>query len=648
MSVAVACAHSSTPGAGAVSAAQAWESATCDPASPDTTGWTRYHLGRVSIAVPPAYRPRAPGAQGPNLVFGRGDATLVVSLANTNRSAIDRFYHGNVKSVRCTASFGGYGTDAVAWQLRNTGFSGANTTYQAELIWQGLNAPDEPSTVTASIKTTRLSDAVALREALHTIAVDPATSRSQLDRFQASLDSLVPALLEELATPGAAVALFRDGKVVVAKGYGWANREKQQQVTTRTLFNIGSISKTVASWGLLRLVQEGKLDLDAPVDRYLTRWHLPQSAFNRDGVTLRRLLSHTAGLSLSGYPGFEPGEPLPTIEESLSGRTNGPGDVRLVMEPGAKWQYSGGGYTIAQLLVEEVTGRRFNDYMREAVFPPLGMTSSSYVWDAMVDARAAQPYGAVSAIPGPRFTAQAAASLQTSLDDFIRFAQASMSSERSEYATTVLRPETVRSMQQPVPPSPNYGLGYGLATIDETRLAGHGGANDGWQARFLVSPASGDGLIVMTNASLGFEVYDQLFCAWEQALGGAETCARGIAAVMASAIARSGAADAVTLYRRIKAEATGDYNFDEDQLNSLGYVLLREKRVDDAISMFRLNVEAFPDAFNPYDSLGEALLVRGDSAAAIANYRKSVELNPANENGKSVLRRLGIPPDNPL
>jgi CubicO group peptidase (beta-lactamase class C family) len=392
-------------------------------------------------------------------------------------------------------------------------------------------------------------------------------------------------------------------------------------------------------------VQEGKLDLDAPVDRYLTRWRLPQSEFNREGVTLRRLLSHTAGLSLSGYPGFQPGEPLPTIEESLSGRTNGPGDVRLVMEPGTRWQYSGGGYTIAQLLVEEVTGRKFNDYMVEAVFTPLGMTSSSYVWDAMVDARAAQPYGAVNAIPGPRFTAQAAASLQTSLDDFVRFAQASMSSARPEFVTTVLPPTIVSDMQKPVAPSSDYGLGYGVRLAGGHRMTGHGGANSGWQARFMVAPESGHGLIVMTNASLGFEVHEQLFCAWEQALGRAQTCPRGVGAAMAAAIARSGAADAVTLYRRLEAERAGDYDFREDQLNTLGYALLGEKRVDDAISMFRLNVEAFPSAFNPYDSLGEALLVRGDTAAAIANYRKSVELNPSNDNGKQVLRRLGIPPE---
>ena len=462
----------------------------------------------------------------------------------------------------------------------------------------------------------------------------------KVDRFQASLDSLVPALLNELATPGAAVALLRDGKVALAKGYGWANREKREPVTTRTLFNIGSISKTVASWGLLRLVADGKLDLDAPVERYLTRWHLPPSEFNHDGVTLRRLLSHTAGLRLHGYPGFDPSEPLPTIEESLSGKTNGSGDVRVIMAPGTRWQYSGGGYTIAQLLAEEVTGSRFNDFMRQAVFTPLGMTSSSYVWDTMVDARAAQPYGALTAISGPRFTAQAAASLQTSLEDFIRFAQASMSSARPEFATTVLPPATVNAMQEPVAPSSDYGLGYGVDRAG--RLVGHGGANAGWQARFLVLPESGDGLIVMTNASLGFEVHNQIFCAWRRALLGENPrCPKGIGAVLASTLGRAGVRDAAGIYRRLKAERADEYDFREPQLNSLGYALLNEKRVNDAIAVFELNVEAYPGGFNTYDSLGEALLVRGDTAAAITNYRKSVELNPDNENGVAVLKRLG-------
>lgn len=467
---------------------------------------------------------------------------------------------------------------------------------------------------------------------------DPAA----LDRYQRSLDSLVPALLDELATPGAAVALIRGGKVALAKGYGWADGERQVAVTAQTLFNIGSISKTVAAWGLLRLVEEGKLDLDAPVERYLTRWHLPPSDFDHDGVTLRRLLSHTAGLRLHGYPGFDPSQQLPSIEASLSGATNGAGDVRVIMPPGTKWQYSGGGYTIAQLLVEEITGQAFNDYMRTEILEPLGMTSSSYVWDDMVAARVATPYGLFGAIPGPRFTAQAAAGLQTSLDDFVRFALASMSSERPDLATRVLPPHVVAAMQEPVAPSSDYGLGYGVvAVLDGARAVGHGGANEGWMARFLVVPPSGDGLVVMTNSTLGGSVHGYLFCEWgHAALAETGPCRKGIGAVITAAIMRDGVEPAIERYWRLKGSDPERYDFREFHLNQVGYGLLRASRVEDAIAIFKTNVEAFPDAWNPYDSLGEAYMVHGDEDLAIANYRRSLELNPGNQNAAEMLKRL--------
>jgi CubicO group peptidase (beta-lactamase class C family) len=256
-----------------------------------------------------------------------------------------------------------------------------------------------------------------------------------------------------------------------------------------------------------------------------------------------------------------------------------------------------------------------------------------------VEARAAQPYGVVNAIPGPRFTAQAAASLETSLDDFIRFAQASMSSERAELRTAVLKPETVRAMQQPVPPSPNYGLGYQIQDLNGVRAVGHGGSNSGWQAQFFVASSTGDGLIVMTNSSIGFEVHRQLFCGWPRDAGAGAAVRQGDRAVMASVIAAP-AREAATEWRRLKAEQPNDYDFREQNLNMLGRALLLEKRVDDAIAMFELNTEAYPNAFNTWDSLGEGLLVKGDTAAAIRNFEKSVALNPANTDGVETLKRL--------
>src|SRR5262249_16191460 len=145
--------------------------------------------------------------------------------------------------------------------------------------------------------------------------------------------------------------------------------------------------------------EEGKLALDAPVAP--RRWQLPPSDFDARKVTLRRLLSHTAGLSLHGYPGFWPPASVPTLEASLGGDTNGAGDVGIELEPGTKWQYSGGGYTLAQLLVEEASAQGFAAYMQANVVLPLGMTHSAYGWTKEVLEHSATPYDAASK-PLPR------------------------------------------------------------------------------------------------------------------------------------------------------------------------------------------------------------------------------------------------------
>ncbi len=469
--------------------------------------------------------------------------------------------------------------------------------------------------------------------------------RPDLDpaEFRSILDDMMPGLLRDNLTPGAAVVLVREGKTAWIAGYGYADVASKRPVTADTAFNIGSISKTIAAWGVMKLVEDGAIDLDAPVASYLTRWHLPSSEFDNSGVTMRRLLSHTAGLSLHGYPGFLPSEDLPTIEQSLSGNTNGSGDVHLIMPPGTKWKYSGGGFTIAQLIVEEVTGQRFAEFMTSEVLEPLGMTSSSYVWNAMVERLAAVPYGSLAEpIPGPRFTATAAAGLQTSLEDFTRFALASMSGARPNLASGVLQPATVAMMQERVPASPNYGLGYGIfEVLGDKRAVGHGGANAGWMARFLVVPETGDGLVVMTNSTNGGAVHNYLFCEWGHAeLQETGRCRKPIARIIVSVIEQRGVGAAVAHYRHLRQSDPDGYVVSEGQLNQLGYGLLQAGRVDDAVVIFQLNVETFPEASNTYDSLGEAYMVRGDKELAIANYEKSLELNPDNQNAKTVLQRL--------
>ncbi len=139
---------------------------------------------------------------------------------------------------------------------------------------------------------------LALLLSLTSTTLAQENQEQSIEQFVSEIDKIIPQLLHDFTVPGAAVAIIENGEIVLQKGYGFSDIEKNTKVDTKTGFNIGSISKTIAAWGVMKLVQEGKLDLDAPAEKYLTRWHLPESEFDSNEVTIRRLLSHTAGLSL--------------------------------------------------------------------------------------------------------------------------------------------------------------------------------------------------------------------------------------------------------------------------------------------------------------------------------------------------------------
>lgn len=344
---------------------------------------------------------------------------------------------------------------------------------------------------------------------------------AELDDLVVELEQLIPEQLEGRHVPGAAVAVLRDGQVVYQRGFGLADEGRPIEPTTG--FNVASISKPVAAWGVMKLVEDGKVDLDAPFRRYVTRWSLPESAHDADQVTVRRLLSHTAGLSLHGYPGFGPDDRLPTIEESLSGATNGSGAVELVRQPGTEWKYSGGGYTLLQLLIEEVSGQTFADFMRETVLRPLGMKGSDYELTPEILAASATCFDASGeSAPSPRFTAQAAAGLHATLEDMGRFAVATLSMMEEGPGRTVLSRESLELMLTAASASEGrYGLGYFLRPLPNGVPAmGHDGANEGWHSSFLVVPETGDGLVVLTNGDQGRLITAEIRCAWMHWLTG--------------------------------------------------------------------------------------------------------------------------------
>lgn len=305
----------------------------------------------------------------------------------------------------------------------------------------------------------------------------------------------------------AILVLIEDGSVV-----GVHSQSHGEPVSMDSLFQVASLSKWVTAWGVLRLVDEGVLDLDAPVSTYLERWRLPDGPWN-DAVTIRRILSHSAGFTDGlGYLGFPPGTPIQSLEDSLTraadARPGADGALRVGVRPGERWMYSGGGYTLLQLVIEDVTGERFADYMKRAVLTPLGMTSSTYELGPEESARVATFYDA-DGRPAThyRFTATAAASLYTSAADLTRFLQAQTARAGEPPGAPVLRPETWAAMVRPeatIFGLPIWGLGVILYARDEAGgfVVGHDGSNvPAINTTARIDPASGDAILVLLTGA---------------------------------------------------------------------------------------------------------------------------------------------------
>lgn len=377
--------------------------------------------------------------------------------------------------------------------------------------------------------TGRFAGVLALSALLSGCAtLNPPTPRRPTT-FAARVDSLVPLLLAESGVPGIAVGVMEGGRVVATRGYGLADRASGRPMTERTLLNFASVSKPVTAWGVLHLVEGGSISLDAPVGPVLRRWQLPASEFDNDGVTVRRLLSHTAGISVPSAPWFPADTTLPTLEQVLRGEAGGRGPVRVALAPGARWMYSGGGYTILQLMVEEASGQPFAEYMRTAVFRPLGMRRTTFAPAAVTGGEVATGYDEEGNPVAPfRFVGTAAGGLYSSVENFTRFLTAYTGARHG-----ILGQRTFDTMLAPVADVNLEGLADGLDVAGERYALGHGvhrtrggeriiyhsGGNPGYLAYFLVMPERGIGMVVAANGSAGVPVITRLVQLWSEHYG---------------------------------------------------------------------------------------------------------------------------------
>lgn len=313
--------------------------------------------------------------------------------------------------------------------------------------------------------------------------------------------------------PGVSVAIIEGCNVVETRGFGVV-REKGLQVRSDTLFQAASITKPVTAFGSLRLVDQGKLSLDGDVRPALKTWTFPGSPLlNGHPVTLRRLLSHSAGLNVGGFAGFRVGSPLPSITQILDGlapATNAP--IRVHAVPGTQWKYSGGGFVIAQLLMTETARRPFPELMRDLVLTPVGMNDSNYQQplSPMLAKRAAAGHlisGEI--VPGGWhvYPELGAASLWTTPRDIARFLIAVMRAERGEPHALLSRATAKEMLTAQIA---QRGLGVIVENKGKARSFSHGGTNEGFQALMVGHPETCQGAVVMANSDNGRPLINEI------------------------------------------------------------------------------------------------------------------------------------------
>ena len=307
-----------------------------------------------------------------------------------------------------------------------------------------------------------------------------------------------------LHVPGVSVAVIHNGKIEWATGYGVVS-QGGAPVTPETLFQAASISKPVTAMAVMHLVQAGKLNLDTDVNQYLKSWKVPSNSFTeKTKITLRELLSHTAGMTVHGFPGYASDTPLPTLVQVLNGAkpANTPA-IYADIAPGSQWRYSGGGFVIAQQLLLDVTGEPFPAFMKETVLMPAGMSHSTYEQPLPKSrmTEAAMPYHSNGqATPGgPHvYPEMSAAGLWTTPSDLAHFAIELQNALAGK--STVLSAATAKEMLTPI--KGDWGIGIGVGGTAGYPYFQHNGANDGFQCN-LMAYNSGDGVAIMTNSDSG-------------------------------------------------------------------------------------------------------------------------------------------------
>ena len=437
-----------------------------------------------------------------------------------------------------------------------------------------------------------------------------------------------------------AALVAENGKVIYKQGFGLANMEWGIPVTTNTRFRLGSITKQFTAMLTLQLIEQGKLKLDAKITDYLPDY---RPDIGRK-VTIHHLLTHTSGIpSYTGMPNFfqEVSRNTFKVDEFIKKYASG----ELEFEPGSKFSYNNSGYFLLGAIIERVMGKPYEQALKENILDPLGMKNTGYDHhDTIIQKRAAgyvkTPDGYANAPYLDMSIPYAAGSMYSTVEDLYLWDQAL-------YTDKLISARSKELMHKPF--LDNYAYGWLVTNAafklndQPVQVITHGGGINGFNTTIVRFVGQKNLIVLLDNTSQNVErlsavirniLYNQPY----------DPPKMSIADVLMKTITEKGVAAGIAQYRELKTKQATEYDFSEPELNTLGYRLLQTGKVKEAVEIFKLNVEAYPQGFNTYDSLGEGYMLMGERELAVRNYKKSLELNPKNQNAVEILKRLESAP----
>ena len=452
------------------------------------------------------------------------------------------------------------------------------------------------------------------------------------------IDDLINRYYEYGLFNGSAIVV-KNGEVIFKKGYGYANFEWKIPNKPDTKFRIGSITKQFTATLIMKLVEEGKIKPDGKITDYLPDYRKDTG----DKVTIHQLLNHTSGIeSYTDKPNVWMDSLRNHYTKKYFIKHFQSGDLQF--KPGTKFHYNNTGYYLLAAIIEEVTGKSFGEYLNEKILNPVGMKNSGVEDKEVVIEKEASGYlKNGNQLLRDRYiympNAMGAGNMYSTVEDMVKW-------DKALHGNKILSEKSKEKMFTPY--LSNYGYGWFITprkfdeTGDSIKIIWHTGGINGFTTLIerIVNDNSMIALFNNTESSPRIAMARQI----ENIIYGFdyEYPKRPIGDYLLTVIEDEGIESAIETYNQALEDEKDSFDFSENELNSLGYILLRNGKIDEAIEIFKLNISAYPNSANVYDSMGEAFMKKGENEKAIENYKKSLELNPGNKNAIAMLKKLGV------